>query len=228
MTSSETASAVFKDTEHLTFDDYVRDMMLQFGATPEAVAKMWQVPTNDRLHTPGLQPNPRSKSFVHLSEVLYRQQLHPGEKLNNLQHVLLSHIDKTLSWETDLKKVVISSTPIEKTVSLLEWTRQVLLDGATRAFFGSKLREIEPGLFETFFYFDDNSWKLTYKIPRYWSNDVYAAKQKAQDALRIYFELPKEQRCGEAWIIRTLETELRGLGVNEPDIAAIMMMIFWV
>ncbi len=66
MTSSNTASAVFKDTEHLTFDDYVRNMMLQFGATPEAVAKMWQMPTNDRMNTPGLQPNPnRSPSFTY-------------------------------------------------------------------------------------------------------------------------------------------------------------------
>lgn len=109
-------------------------------------------------------------------------------------------------------------------MSLLEWTRQVLLDGATQAFFGSKLREIEPDLFGTFFYFDDNSWKLTYKIPRYWSNDIYAAKQKAQDALKLYFDLPREQRSGEAWIIRTLEIELRGLGIDEPDIAAVLMI----
>lgn len=89
MTSSEAVSVVFKDTEHLTFDEYIRDMMIQFGTTPEAVAKMWQPPSTHRLNSPDLQPNPRSKSFLHLSEGFYRQQLHPGEKLDNLQDVLL-------------------------------------------------------------------------------------------------------------------------------------------
>ncbi|MCJ1343208.1 hypothetical protein MMC31_001400, partial [Peltigera leucophlebia] len=127
-----------------------------------------------------------------------------------------------------LGKIIVSSTANERSVSLLEWTRQVLLDGSTRAFFGDKLLEIDPDLFASFFYFDDNSWKLIYKIPRYWSSDVYAAKQKAQDALKVYFCLTKEQRPGEAWIIRTFEAELRGLGVDEPDIAAVIMMVFWV
>lgn len=219
---------MFKNTEQLTFDDYVKDMMLQFGTTPEAVDKMWQAPTNHNLNSTSLQPNPRPKSFVHSSESLYRQQLHPGEKLNTLQDVFLGNIYKSLTWETIPEKIIISSTADERSVSLLGWTRQVLLDGSTRAFFGDKLLDIEPNLFASFFYFDDNSWKLTYKIPRYWSSDVYAAKQKAQDALKLYFCLPKEQRSGEAWIIRTLETELRGLGVDEPDIAAVMMMLFWV
>lgn len=228
MTSSKDVSTVFKNTEQLTFDDYIKDLMLQFGTTPEAVDKMWQAPTNNNLNSTNLQPNPRLKSFVHLSDSLYRQQLHPGEKLNTLQNIFLGNIYKSLTWETMLEKIIISSTANERSVSLLEWTRQVLLDGATRAFFGDKLLEIEPNLFASFFYFDDNSWKLTYKIPRYWSNDVYASKQRAQDALKEYFCLPKEQRSGEAWIIRTFETELRGLGVDEPNIAAVMMMIFWV
>lgn len=228
MTSSKDVSTVFKNTEQLTFDDYIKDLMLQFGTTPEVVDKMWQAPTNNNLNSTNLQPNPRLKSFVHLSDSLYRQQLHPGEKLNTLQNIFLGNIYKSLTWETMLEKIIISSTANERSVSLLEWTRQVLLDGATRAFFGDKLLEIEPNLFASFFYFDDNSWKLTYKIPRYWSNDVYASKQRAQDALKEYFCLPKEQRSGEAWIIRTFETELRGLGVDEPNIAAVMMMIFWV
>lgn len=228
MTSSDDISSVFKNTEQLTFDDYIKNMMLQFGTTPEAVDKMWQTPTNDNLNSATLQPNPSLKSFVHLSEGLYRQQLHPGEKLNTLQNVLLGNIYSSLTWESMTEKVIISSTENERTVSLYEWTRQVLLDGATRAFFGDKLLEMDPNLFEDFFYFDDNSWKLTYKIPRYWSNDVYAAKQKAQDALEAYFCLPKEERPGEAWIIHVLETEMRALGITEPDIASILMMTFWV
>lgn len=125
-------------------------------------------------------------------------------------------------------KVVLSSTADQRTVSLLQWTRDTLLDGATTAFFGNALLKIEPNLFESFSDFDDNSWKLTYRIPRPWSNDMYAAKQKAQNALATYFALPKEQRPGETWMVRTLETEMRGLGIESPDIAAFLMMVYWV
>jgi hypothetical protein len=228
MTSPEDASAVLKNVQNLTFDVHIKHMMIQFGSTPEAVDKMWQTPTDHHLSSSDRQPNPRPKAHVNLWENLLRQQLQPGEKLNKLLDVFLGNIDKSLAWETMTEKIAISTTENERTVSLLEWTRQVLLEGATRAFFGDKLQEIEPNLFEYFFYFDDNSWKFIYKLPRYWSKDVYAAKGKCQDALKTYFCLPQEQRPGEAWLIRTLESEFRGLGIDDSDIAASIMMIFWV
>lgn len=125
-------------------------------------------------------------------------------------------------------KVIVSSSAEDRTVSLLAWTREVLLDGATRAFFGDRLIELEPRLVESFFFFDDNSWKFTYKIPRPWSNDMYAAKKTAQDALEAYFKLSKEQRPGATWLVQTLETEMKARGIGESDIAALLMMIFWV
>lgn len=48
------------------------------------------------------------------------------------------------------------------------------------------------------------------------------------DALREYFMLPKEERKGEAWLVRNLEAEMRNVGIEEPDIAAFVMMIYWV
>ena len=55
-----------------------------------------------------------------------------------------------------------------------------------------------------------------------------AAKKTGIDALREYFMLPKEERKGEAWLVRNLEAEMRNVGIEEPDIAAFVMMIYWV
>lgn len=227
MTSAEDVSAVYKNIEQLTFDDYIKDMMVHFGASSLAIDKMWQVPKDGRYSITG-QPNPLRKPLAQFSEGFHKQQLHPGGRLETLQNTFLGNIHTSLTWKNMSDKVVLSSTNDERTVSVLEWTREVLMDAATRSFFGDALLKIEPKLFESFFAFDDNSWKLTYKIPRPWSNDMYAAKQKGQDALATYFALPKEQRQGEAWVIRTLEAEMRGVGIESPDIAAFLMMIYWV
>ena len=102
------------------------------------------------------------------------------------------------------------------------------MDSATRAFFGDRLLELEPELLQSFFDFDDNSWKLTYKLPGFLSKEVTAAKQKGIDALTRYFQLAKEERPGEAWLVRTLEAEMRHVGIQEPDIAAFIMIFYWV
>lgn len=125
-------------------------------------------------------------------------------------------------------KVILSSHARHRTVSLLAWTKEILLGGATKAFFGNRLIELEPKLYENFFYFDDNSWKFTYKIPRPWSSDIYAAKKTAQDAMDAYFHLPQQQRPDAACLIQTLGAEMRARNIGSSDIAALLMITFWV
>ena len=228
MTAAEDVHAVNINTEQLTFDGYVKDMMNAFGATNSAIVKMFENPPNHIQHLPGLQPNPSCKPLAHMAEAMIRAQLHPGKHLDDLQGIFLNNIHKTMTWQSMPQKIVWSSLPGSRKVSLLEWTRDALLGGATTAFFGPTLLELEPCLFDSFFTFDDKSWKLTYKIPQPWSNDMRAAKNKAQNALTAYFNLPKHKRTGECWLVRSLEAELRARQIESPDIAAYFMMIFWV
>lgn len=225
ITSSQDVQAVYKNSLSLTFDDYIRDMMLSFDMTPLAVDKMWQNPT---AKSTLISPNPLNKCLVQLGEDFYRQQLYPGPKLEILQRTLMGNIDQSLRWDSISNNITRSSTSNTKTLSLLRWCRDILLDSATRSFFGDGLLVVEPDLFQTFYTFDDNSWKLTYKLPRIMSQDMYRAKKKAVDALTAYFELPMEKRSGSAWIIQTLEMEMRQLGIGSSDIASLLMMTFWV
>lgn len=200
--------------------------MITFGGSPEAVERMWRTPGIDS--PVAINPNPAHRTLAHLCEDFYRQQLHPGNHLDALQKSFLQIIDESLTWALISEIAILSSTQSEKTVSLLGWCRHVLLDAATRTFFGDRLLEIEPDLFKNFFDFDDNSWQLTYKLPAFLCKDMRAAKQTGIHALRRYFMLPREERKGEAWLVRNLEAEMRNVGIQETDIAAFVMMIYWV
>jgi Cytochrome P450 len=230
ITSANDATLVLKNIENLTFDEYVRDMMLRFGTASAAVEAMWKHPPDTEPPKSGLTPNPLHKCLAHLQESILKQQLLPGEKFQSLSDEFLGYISVAISWERMTPKAILSEPTDSRyrIVGLLEWTKEVLLDSATRTFFGDGLLDIEPELFTNFVYFDDNSWLFTYKIPKPWSKGMMAAKDVVQKALHTYFDLPSHDRPGQSWLIRTLEDEMRGLDIESKDIAAMFNMIFWV
>ncbi|ESZ91021.1 putative cytochrome P450 [Sclerotinia borealis F-4128] len=226
ITCVSAVSEVYRNIEQLTFDDYITDMMISFGASSKAIKTMWNPPSATLKRPEGAGPG--KQALAHVAETLIRQQLQPGKNLDRLQDIFLNSVHRSMTWEHMASKAVLSSQQNMRTVSLLEWTREALLEGATEAFFGPTLLEIEPKLFESFFTFDDLSWKLTYRIPSPWSNDMKAAKATAQNALTRYFQMPKKQRPGACWLVETLETEMRAVDIEPVDIAAYLMMIYWV
>ena len=192
----------------------------------EAVDKMWRTPGIDSPAS--INPNPRHKVLAHLCEDFYRQQLHPGKKLADVQNVFLHRIEAFMSWEQIPQSIILSSSEGIRRVSMLGWCRCILLESATRSFFGDRLLEVEPQLLQSFFDFDDNSWQLTYQLPWPLCMKMRAAKQVGINALTRYFALPKEQRTGEAWLVRNLESEMRNVGIADKDIAAFVFMVYWV
>ena len=226
ITSASDITAIFKNIKQLTFDDYITDMMVAFGASKSAVSRMWQPSLRDQQNPK--KPPYHNKALAHVAEDLIRVQLHPGEHLNRLQRTLLDTVHSSFTWSNMTHKIILSETSTHRTVSLLEWTREALLAGATAAFFGPALLQLEPNMFQSFFDFDDASWKLSYKIPRPFSNDMLAAKKIAQSGLTRYFELPREARPGACWLVETLEDEMKMVGIKSEDVAAYLMMIYWV
>lgn len=216
----------YRNIETLTFDQIVTDMMVAFGSTSDGIKRMWGPPSQKT--SAGKRFGQRAKSLTHLAEGLAKQQLHPGKELDQLQQVLLTGVKDCMLWENMSPKAILSYEGPCRTVSVLRWTREILLAGATTSFFGDKLLEIEPNLFQNFFSFDDTAWKLTYKVPPPWSNDMIAYKRTAQDALTKYFQLPVESRTDACWLVLSLEDEMRAVGIGASDIAAYLMMIYWV
>jgi hypothetical protein len=230
LTSAADAAAMSKNTRELVFDDYVKGMMASMGSSETGITKMWQ----PRLPSNIGYPNPLGKPLGQLSEEIFRKQLHPGNHLNELQHKFLGSIHQSLTaenlWNAGPEgKVILSSSPDGKcNVSLLQWIQTTLLEGATNAFFGEALLARNPGLLDNFSEFDERSWQLSYKIPHPWSKKMQMAKQRSLDALTAYFRSPIEERPGSCWLVRAMETEMRAAGIEEVDMAANLMMAYWV
>ena len=223
VTSPQDVSEIYRNTTTLTFDEFVRDMMLSMGATEDGVRKMWESPRYDSENS-----NRLHKILAHAGEDYYRQQLHPGNHLEDLWTRIQDLISTSLSWDGIPRECIISEASNTKTLSLLKWCRGNLLSSVTTAVFGPRLLQMEPDLMDIFVRFDDDSWKLNYKLPRSLSKEMHAAREKILAAFEEYFALSKDERTGETWLVRTLEAEMRKIELEEHDIAALFGMPFWV
>lgn len=229
MTSPEDISKIYRNTEELTTDTHIRHTLVSLGASSSAVDK-WIPPRLSKDHNNHAMDGLTSNviDFTHLGSRICQQQLLPGKELDVLQKVFMNNIHKSLHWRSISPKITLASTSETKTVSLLGWSQEVLLESATRAFFGDQLLELSPDLFQSFYAFDACSWKIHYGYPKFLSTDLYAARDKIIEALTAYFRLPKAKRPGAAFVVDRLEDEMRRLEIGDEDIAALTMPLYWV
>lgn len=237
LTSPRDVAAAYKNTESLSYDIFVKNLFLTFGISSKAVHKMYQPPSElvqnsdeKKQMTMFQSENPLRKGLCHLQSDFYKQQLHPGEKLDFLGVKFMHYINCHLQWESLRGSYVLSpsATSTMKTVSLYRWSREVLVNSASKTFFGKKILEIDPMFSDNFYDYDDQSWKLLYKYPRIFAKDVLSAKEKIVRTLMAYLQLPKEDRLDASWIIQTLEVEQSQIGIGNRDIAGMMMLAYWV
>ena len=194
--------------------------MISIGVSSSAMDKMWQAPAE------GGSTNPLHKPLVHLVSDLYIKQLLPGEELDTFTATFTGYIDKCLRWETMTGNYVLASTANEMRLSLLSWCGETLVTAVTHALFGEKLLELEPEIVQAYFDFNDDGWMMFYKYPRFAAKKMYAARAKVIDALTSYLQLPRELRQGASWLVQSIEDEQRKLGLDERDMARLLMMIY--
>ena len=203
--------------------------MVSCGLSYTAIAKMWLFP-KDGFKSP--IPNPDQKCLAQVIRDLHRLQLHPGEHQTVLSEKFLNAIDKSLAWHVlssaSTPEYVISSEEACVELSLKKWCGDVLLNAATQAFFGQSLLAVAPDVFRNFFAFDDNSWMLLYRYPRFLARDMYHGKDASVAALAKYFELPMEPREDKAYFVQILEQALKDLDIDNQDIAKTFLMMYWV
>lgn len=98
----------------------------------------------------------------------------------------------------------------------------------TTAVIGARLLELRPDLMNHFTKFDNESWKMNYKVPSSMCPELCKAKAEVISGLKEYFKIPRRERADAIWFIRTLEAEMHKLGLPEDDVAALYVMPLWV
>ena len=219
----------YKNVTSLSFDEFMRDAMIGCEVSSFAIERTWLTP-KDGFNAP--IPNPEQKCLAQLMRDLHRIQLHPGEHQMILSQKFQDFIDQSLAWDV-LKRpskpdYVISLDNNCVELSLKGWCGDVLLNAATRAFFGEALLETAPDIFRHFFLFDDNSWTLLYRYPRFLARDMYHGKEATVAALTKYFEIPGARRRDSSYFVQTTERALRDLDISNRDKAKIFLMVYWV
>ncbi|KAL8768270.1 MAG: hypothetical protein Q9194_005746, partial [Teloschistes cf. exilis] len=212
----------------LSYDSFNLDFTILYGVTPTSVHKVFAEPLKGAPRHSDPERNPQNKSVAHWSEELYRQQLHPGEKLDLLAQNFVLCLRDSVDWSRLACGNAKATHGVIEDVSLLKLCKDVIIDGATRVFFGERILQIEPDLAEAFCQFDNHSYMLMYKYPSLFANVMFGAKKRVNDAFTRYFELPKEQRQGETWLATMEEQEFRDLNFGNQDIAKFFSLMHWV
>ena len=233
--NTQEVAYLWKQTVAFTFEPFVQNIMRAFGFNYTAVENMFHedpahlLATNVKSSSLLSTANPKGKCYFNMQSEWLKHQLLPNDNgnLRGLQDKYTHYLSESLSWEALVDRFILESNVHGKTISLKQFTRQILGDCAMKAFFGTKLFETSPLFLPHYQKYEDDSWKIFFNYPRFMAKEVHRAKDRTLDDLVRFYALPKEQRPGMAWIFQTLDSELNSLGLNPRDRAGIMMMITW-
>ena len=230
-------AAVWKDSVALSFDPFIFRVLLAFGISAFNVEKMLAYDPGSLIVKDKkgisllLNSNPRKKNYIHMQSEWFKQQLLPGEHLVTLQNAYLVHLRKALDLDLFNADFVVPSTTRfnfqAPTVSLRKFTRYVLSHCAFRTFFGEELFEVEPHIARLYQKWEDDSWKVVFNYPHFLTKDLHAARLQAIKSLIRYFKLPLDRRTNMAWLMGTMDSELKSLDFNDTDRAGMIMMAMW-
>ncbi|KAM0802495.1 cytochrome P450 [Usnea florida] len=225
LTSPKDVGESFRRTDTLSHDGFVEYLMKSFGVSNEGIEIMYRKFSVDGHIM--LYPNPHQKCLARLTVDIQKHQL-LGPEMESLSDRFLQFLSASLRWEyLDQQHISEDQIPKHKTMSLYSWCLDILLKAGTNAYFGERLLEMNPGLPQSFYEFDKNSWMILYPVPKVFSKRMSLPLSKNIRSLTAYFQLPKAERLGATWFNQTLEAEQRQLGMTDDDIARLMMLVHW-
>ena len=192
-------------------------MASAIGVTADGIRKLFRLP-------PGAEHS--AKSPAHRCISIIKHEMSPGSG-DNLQSKILRQINDVVHWESISPKAVREDGSDSRTVSLSRWVRDTFVLGSAKAMFGDSLLKVDPRFTESFFSFDDQSWKLLYGMPGQALDPAFKAIRNVQDTFRKFLELPVNERSDTSDMIRKMQASIKEGGVSDSDVATFMSMVYW-
>lgn len=230
VTNPKDVSAIYKTTTTLAFDVFISDLMLQCGAAAKTVQKMCQEPPSYPLEKTKTGLNPMNKSLLKLAIDFHHQQLLPGPDSHeqDITQSFVETIKVLLRWDRITQNVQLAPQGTGFEVSLLQLCGNVLIEAGARTYWGSRLWELDSDSLKSFYALDKGMWKILFRYPKYFSQEVIKTRDHITDVLTRYYEIPQSQRQDVAWFTTAMETESRAAGLDEREMAACIMIIYFV
>ncbi|KAL4974755.1 cytochrome P450 [Aspergillus desertorum] len=226
ITKPQDVAEAYRNSTTLSFNEFVQAIMRGCGTSEFCVQAMYQPLPKEK---DGF-PNPHGKPLGTLARQMHINQLYPGDNLDFLERQFLDYVEPRLTVE-GLRQRPYATTPSDGkggiVLPLMEWSSDFFARAGQRAYFGPQLEELDPGLPQTFIHFDELSWQILYQYPDFLAGEMKSSRNKIQQELKRYFQIPPGKRHGDAWFTKAMETEMRALGIGEDDIATMMVTIYW-
>ncbi|OTB13141.1 hypothetical protein K445DRAFT_65159 [Daldinia sp. EC12] len=225
ITQSKHSAEVYRNTETLSFEDFVQGLMKTNGNRDSAIRRMY---TSLPVSKIGF-PNPQGESLGVLAQKMHIHQLHPGKNLTLLQERVHAWINHHLNWGS----IQQSTSPSFKGLThielpLYQWCSDYFVRLGQHVYFGHILAEVDHDLPNSFFQFDELIWKMLYQYPGFLSYDMSVPRSRIITSLRKYFTIPQvERKEGAAWLINSMEDEAKAIGIDEENLAIIMFHLYF-
>ena len=226
LTSHHDVNTLFKSSTTLDYGNVIKDLMVSFGASWSAVEAIYA--PNPEFSGDILQQNTHNKSLFHLKSDFYHTQLLPGKNFCEIQERFLRLISDAVTLDSLAKVDLLSFTENASTVHLYKMCQRVFVKAGLKAFFGERILNGSPQLLQDFIDFDDNNWMVFYNWKGPGAQAMHKPKARVLNILEDWLKLPKTERSGAAWLIETMEESQRQLGMDDRDIAVVLMMLMWV
>ncbi|KAK8124368.1 cytochrome P450 oxidoreductase [Apiospora kogelbergensis] len=227
VTNAKDSAEVYRNTETLSFENFVQGLMKTNGNTDRAIQVMYDaLPRNKRGF-----PNPQGESLGVLAQKMHIHQLHPGhDNLADLQKQVQAWISDNATLRTLQKtcNYATSKTPTSIELPVYHWCSDYFVRLGQHVYFGQVLDTISPTLPDDFFAFDELIWKMLYQYPSILSHDMSQPRARIIASLKQYFQVPPSQRRnGAAWLINAMEDEMRALGIDDDDLAVLVFHLYF-
>jgi cholesterol 7alpha-monooxygenase len=212
--SAEDVQAVYRAPKALYYDPFIKEILSMWGISTDTASKMFDT-------FPG-----HSKNWMETTIDNFKQQLHPGDKLDAVQKRLLGFIDKLLVWDRLQGRMVLQETEKYKVVSLFSWGEMVIVDAQTRAFFDEVLYKKCPDLLAHFQTFESESWKLPMGLPDFATKVLRSSKSAMEEGLKQYLDIPSNERPNDSWLVRTMCESMEKIGVEHSQKVLVLSSFF--
>ena len=232
LTSNRDVAAAWKDTAALTFDPFVQQLMILLSMSKETQTILFKekpetfMPIEKKSESLLLKKNPMHLAFYHLQMEWVKQQL-SGDMLTDIGENFMGYINQSLYMDNFPSSAVYASAPGERSISLTKMVRYCLVSSAAKAFFGPQMQEVDPRFLEYYFNFEEAAWKMFYQYPRFLAHDLYGAAEGILSTMTRYYDRPESEKPELVWMFKTIEAEMRHLGLPSRDIAIMSFMLFW-
>ena len=227
ITDPDQVASIFRDNSMISFDGHLKDLLQKFGIRGKALELSWQeFEPNDSRYLPDHLLAPRQKCLIRFTEEVYRQQLLPGKRMDEMCHRFIESISHSLKF-VDLTDDNTKTKGTTKTMSLQAICRFPLVDAAIRSLFGRHLHDIDSNITQHMMEFNDNIWMMIFDYPEFLSSKCIVPRSKVKKALQTFIQMPNEKRQEQTWSVDTILQAQEIVGTDLESRSSVLLMMLW-